>query len=124
MTLKGKADLAGLVFVVLGLVTAAFGIASWWFGKRYADESQAELLAQRERTAKAETQLIELRERTRQRSLTPEQRKHLISSLKPFRLGGFEIWGQSGDPEATAFTEQFMDVFWDVGWGRQMGILP
>jgi hypothetical protein len=124
MTLKEKADLAGLLFVGFGLVTAALGIVSWKFGKDYADESGRELLAQRERTARAESSLIELRERTRQRTFTLAQREHLISSLKPIRMGGFEIWGQEGDPESSAFAEQLVGIFGEVGWGMQMMILP
>jgi hypothetical protein len=80
--------------------------------------------ATQERAAKAEKELIELRERIKQRTFTLDQRKHLVTSLKAIRLGGFEIWGQEGDPESNAFASQFAGVFAEVGWGYQTEILP
>lgn len=57
-------------------------------------------------------------ERTTQRSLTSDQREHLVSSLRSIRQGFFEIWYRVGDFESAAFAEQFSDVFGEIGWGR------
>jgi hypothetical protein len=131
MTLGQWSNAANFSFVLLSALTAAVGIGAWYLGKQVAEEKDAqmaqlnlEVLKQREKTAKAMTALLELQERTRQRTFTPAQREHLISSLKSVRTSGFEIWGQEGDPESSAFAEQFVGVLGEAGGSMQEMILP
>jgi hypothetical protein len=121
-------NVLALVFTGLTVISGGFAL---YFALRIGAIKDAEaarlrldLSKQQEKTVNAEKALLELRERTRQRSLTEGQREHLISSLRTVRMGDFEIWSQVGDPESNAFADQLNAVFGDVGWGWQAGILP
>ncbi|MEK7348830.1 MAG: hypothetical protein AABZ94_08140 [Candidatus Eisenbacteria bacterium] len=118
-----------LALVFTGLTVVSGGFALFFALKvgaiKNAEAAQLriDLSKQLEMTANAEKSLLELQERTRRRTLSAEQRAHLVSSLKGQPNPGLEVWSQLGDTEATSFAEQFTVVFFEIGWGRQMAIL-
>jgi hypothetical protein len=89
-----------------------------------AKERSSEIDRAKKDAADAREEVEGLKERTRQRTLTREQRAQMISSLKGANMNWFEIWGQVGDPESMAFADQLNVLFGEVSLGTQMGILP
>jgi hypothetical protein len=120
--------------VFLTIAAGLAGYGALLFTQRASEIKSKDLALVQERAANAEARAAnaEVRaanaqaelERIRQRRLTPEQREHLISSLRSFHQGGFELWCQVGDYEATAFAQQFNAIFGELGWGMVMDILP
>lgn len=81
-----------------------------------ANRLEKEAAQQRERAAVAERTLLELKERTKPRALTADQRDILIGALRNTVRGRVEIACISGDSEGQALAEQIGDAFRQAGW--------
>ena len=78
-------------------------------------EKQAE--EQRERAAKAERELLEVKERIAPRQLTEVQHRSIVDSLSGFRPGGeLTVICVGGSPEPCAFAHQLAKALEDAGW--------
>lgn len=77
---------------------------------------QVEVAAQQERAAKAERALLELQERLRPRTLTPEQRAQLVELLRRGPKGTISLSCPVNDIEAHGFATLLEGVLEDAGW--------
>lgn len=77
---------------------------------------EVELARQRERAAIAEQSLLKLQERIKYRTLSVEQRLHLIEILKNAPKGPVDICCVLGDEEGLSFAKQIHEVIKASGW--------
>jgi hypothetical protein len=77
---------------------------------------EIEAAAQRERAAKAEADLLEVKSRITPRHLTADQRDQLIARLRARPKGSADIVCPSNDHEACVFSEELQSVLNDAGW--------
>src|SRR5258708_164949 len=77
---------------------------------------EIDLSKQKELTARAQKDLLELQERVKPRHLTAEQAKELIQSLKGQPKGQLEIRTLVGNPESHNFGLELKEVFKASGW--------
>ncbi|MFL6333965.1 MAG: hypothetical protein ACJ754_11685 [Pyrinomonadaceae bacterium] len=118
---EGKKELARVEGEAGTKIEAARAEAAKEVGK-----VQTDLETQRERAAKAELALLELQERTKPRTLTPEQRTRLVEALKQYAHKHNEqrrqtlLWVKVryviGNAESEQFALQLIEVFRGAGW--------
>jgi hypothetical protein len=127
-----------VLFLIAGaLVTAALTIWLWRATSGYQDAVKRDadsrivtletnLSKQRELAAKAERDLLELQERLKPRTLSAEQRRTLVATLRRARKGPVEIARLMGDSEASAFGTQLNEALEASGWrtGGLSTVLP
>jgi hypothetical protein len=77
---------------------------------------QIDLDRQRELTARAQKDLLELQERVKPRHLTKEQTDELMQTLKSTPKGQLEIRTLVGNPESSNFGLELTEVFRASGW--------
>jgi hypothetical protein len=73
--------------------------------------------------AEAERALLELQERLKPRTVTPEQRDAFVKALSGVPRGKVNISVITGDPEAFTFASQLFEILGSIGFdvGPQMG---
>ena len=77
------------------------------------------LSVQRERTAKAETTLLEVQQKIRWRDVTPEQATEFKSITGGAAKGVVTIQKLDQDPESVSYAQQIFGILKDAGWQPQ-----
>lgn len=81
-----------------------------------AQELQAGVAVQQERAAIAERALLALRESLKDRTISPEQEKVLITALSGAPSGSVEVWWTPSDTDAFGLARQMVEIFKKSGW--------
>jgi len=71
-----------------------------------AADAKAEMATQQTRAATAEKELLELRQKIKWRSITPDQRKKFLAAVANLRKGSVQITTAGGDSESVSFANE------------------
>lgn len=106
--------------LALVLATFAFGAGALWTGNRINARQTARLVTletelekSKERTAKAEAELLA---KITPRHLTADQKDQLVARLSTKPKGIADVECPSNDGEACVFAEELQSVLNDAGW--------
>jgi len=77
---------------------------------------EIDLAKQRERAAKAETDLLELQQRVKDRHLTSEQMESFIAHLASGPKGSITVGCVGADPEPRWFSHDLISALQKAGW--------
>ncbi len=134
---------SGVSAVGLTAAAAIAGLVAWYFSTAAATASgeraralELRVSEQQERAAKAEQSLLELQERLKPRTIAPEQRAALETSLKaiPDKVR-IKVFVPIGDTEALEYGRLILRILRDSNWptigndveletGQQMSGVP
>ncbi len=87
-----------------------------------AKKLELQVETQKERAASAEKDLLNLQEKIKPRTITPEKSQSLIQELKKFKLKEIMISSSLGDGEALTYANQFKQIFEVAGWKVNSGV--
>ena len=77
---------------------------------------EIELAKQQERAATAERALLRLKESLKDRTISPEQEKVLITALTGAPSGPIEVWWTASDTDSFGLAKQMVEIFKKSGW--------
>jgi hypothetical protein len=77
---------------------------------------EIDLGKQQERAAKAEKDLLELKEKVKDRHLTTEQSKNLVAFLSPYTKGTITVGCLGGTPEPCSFADELIAALKASNW--------
>jgi hypothetical protein len=130
MSLEGWKTFFEVGGVILLFLTFVFGagafLASTRINVRQAEElrqfdkklaeAQTDLSRQQERAATAESDLLKLKERVKDRTFSPDQRANLIKLLTGTASGPVEILWMTSDSDSYPLALQIMEILKAAGW--------
>lgn len=105
------------------ILAALAGLIAWYWGNRAASEHEERtrllefnIAEQQERAAKAEMELLKIKERMTDRDFTGEERNILIAALKDGPRCRVDVIGGVGGDEMARFQEKVLAIFHQAGW--------